>query len=176
MKQQNCCSSSSSPPLSFPSLSSLSAFLKSHIPSDSLSSGLTPGTKTLNNLYLEITNGKSSLLTRTVNVAILRIKNPRDSTLLETQHLLFDGTLRSMNRPLSEKMTSGKPVKDAAARTVREELRENVRVRVLMETYWVEVNKESHIASSCIHVGLLFPDDGEQKLATFWVYTNMFAE
>ncbi|XP_020243418.1 LOW QUALITY PROTEIN: uncharacterized protein LOC109821660 [Asparagus officinalis] len=93
MKQQNCCSSSS-PPLSFPSLSSLFAFLKSHIPSDSLSSW----------------------------------------------------GLMSMNFPLSEKMTSGEPVEDAAAHAVREELGENVRVRVLMETYWVKVDEEESVS------------------------------
>ncbi|ONK70900.1 uncharacterized protein A4U43_C04F2680 [Asparagus officinalis] len=143
-KQQNLCSSSSSssPPLSFPSLS---AYLKSHIPSDSLSSwGLTPATKTLNNLYLEITNGESCLLaspslTRTINVAILHIKNPCSSTLLESQQLLSDRTLRSRNHPFSEKMMPGELIEDA----VKEELGESVRVMVLMETYRVEVDEES---------------------------------
>uniref|UniRef100_A0A0D9WU21 Nudix hydrolase domain-containing protein n=1 Tax=Leersia perrieri TaxID=77586 RepID=A0A0D9WU21_9ORYZ len=130
------------PPLAFPTLDSLASFLATRLPSTALSSwGTAPGTKTLLNLFLELSHGESILLTtssaaavvRAVHVATIRIRNGRGAQLMETGQLLSDGTIRSRGgpRPLSEKMLPGETIEAAAARAVREELGERVRVRIL---------------------------------------------
>ncbi|KAF0903704.1 hypothetical protein E2562_029076 [Oryza meyeriana var. granulata] len=135
-------------PLAFPTLDSLAAFLGSRLPASALASwGTAPGTKTLLNLFLELSQGDCVLLpaaapappppqqhpvVRAVHVATVRIRNRRGAVLMETHQLLSDGTLRSRGaRPLSEKMRPGETPEAAAARAVREELGERVRVRIL---------------------------------------------
>ncbi|MCL7040864.1 hypothetical protein MKW94_019044 [Papaver nudicaule] len=66
-------------PSSFSSPNSLSNWLKSRLPSDSFASwGIKPGTKNVHNLWLEISEGETSLLdsippVRTVNVVSVRV-------------------------------------------------------------------------------------------------------
>lgn len=137
-----------SPPrsLAFPTIDSLAAFLRPRLPASALASwGPSPGTKTLLNLFLELSHGDCALLpaadpprtqhpavVRAVHVATVRIRNRRGARLVETQQLLSDGTLRRRGpRPLSEKMRPGESPEAAAARAVREELGERVRVRIL---------------------------------------------
>ncbi|XP_040381231.1 uncharacterized protein LOC102715218 [Oryza brachyantha] len=135
-------------PLAFPTLDSLAAFLGARLPASALASwGTAPGTKTLLNLFLELSQGECVLLpaaadaqqqeehpvVRAVHVATVRIRNRRGGLLMETGQLLSDGTLRSRGgpRPLSEKMRPGETSEAAAARAVREELGERVRVQIL---------------------------------------------
>ncbi|XP_052160007.1 uncharacterized protein LOC127777453 [Oryza glaberrima] len=139
-------------PLAFPTLDSLAAFLGSRLPASALASwGTAPGTKTLLNLFLELSQGECVLISaaaaaaaappsqqqhpvvRAVHVASVRIRNGRGALLMETGQLLSDGTLRSRGglRPLSEKMRPGETPEAAAVRAVREELGERVRVRIL---------------------------------------------
>lgn len=118
-------------PLAFPTLDSLAAFLGSRLPASALASwGTAPGTKTLLNLFLELSQGECVLISaaaaaappsqqqqqqqqhpvvRAVHVASVRIRNGRGALLMETGQLLSDGTLRSRGglRPLSEKMRPG---------------------------------------------------------------------
>ncbi|KAG9455460.1 hypothetical protein H6P81_008364 [Aristolochia fimbriata] len=117
-------------PLHFPSPQSLSDWLKPRLPSDSLSAwGLSPGTKNLHNLWLEVSQGETSLddsspPTRTVHVATIRILSPTSPTrvLIESHQELSDGSLRHRRRPLSEKMKPGEGIQQAVRRAVREEL------------------------------------------------------
>lgn len=129
-------------PLSFPTLDSLASFLRPRLPPDALSSwGTAPGTKTLVNLFLELSSGDCALhappsppprVVRAVHVATVRVRNRRGARLVETRQLLSDGRVRSRGpRPLSEKMRPGESPEAAAARAVREELGAGARVRVL---------------------------------------------
>ncbi|KAL5223521.1 hypothetical protein ABZP36_010160 [Zizania latifolia] len=129
-------------PVAFTRLDSLAAFLGARLPAGALASwGKVPGTKALLNLFIELSEGDCVLLTaappqhpvvRAVRVAIVRIRNRCGALLVETRQLLSDGTLRARGaRPLSEKMRPGETPEAAAARAVREELGERVRVRIL---------------------------------------------
>ncbi|KAG2608472.1 hypothetical protein PVAP13_4NG330900 [Panicum virgatum] len=104
-----------SPPHAFPTLDSLAAFLRPRLPPQALSSwGAVPGTKTLLNLFLELSHGDCALhlpaappprVVRAVHVATVRIRNRRGARLVEARQLLSDGTVRRRGpRPLSEKM------------------------------------------------------------------------
>ncbi|KAG2614176.1 uncharacterized protein LOC120704462 [Panicum virgatum] len=128
-------------PLAFPTLDSLAAFLRPRLPPQALSSwGAVPGTKTLLNLFLELSHGDCALhvpagppprVVRAVHVATVRIRNRRGARLVEARQLLSDGTVRRRGpRPLSEKMRPGESPEAAAARAVREELGEGARVRI----------------------------------------------
>ncbi|RLN11285.1 hypothetical protein C2845_PM09G23700 [Panicum miliaceum] len=74
-------------PLAFPTLDSLAAFLRPRLPPQALSSwGAVPGTKTLLNLFLELSHGDCALhvpagppprVVRAVHVATVRIRNRR---------------------------------------------------------------------------------------------------
>ncbi|KAI8565145.1 hypothetical protein RHMOL_Rhmol03G0238000 [Rhododendron molle] len=87
---------------------SLSDWLKHRLPSDSFASwGVKPGTKNVHNLFLELSEGETTL-----------INDNDDSSPPE----LSDGTVRDRNRPLSEKMKPGETLEAAVARAVREEL------------------------------------------------------
>lgn len=131
--------SSPRPPVAFPTLDSLAAFLRPRLPPGALSSwGAVPGTKTLANLFLELAVGDCALdaasprVVRAVHVATVRIRNRRGARLVETRQLLSDGTVRRRGpRPLSEKMRPGESPEAAAARAVREELGARARVRIL---------------------------------------------
>lgn len=130
------------PPLAFPTLDSLAAFLRPRLPPQALASwGAAPGTKTLLNLFLELSHGDCALhlpaappprVVRDVHVATVRIRNRCGARLVETRQLLSDGRIRSRGpRPLSEKMRPGESPEAAAARAVDEELGESARVRIL---------------------------------------------
>ncbi|XP_068635814.1 uncharacterized protein [Aristolochia californica] len=143
-----------SKPLHFPSPKSLSDWLKPRLPSDSLSAwGLSPGTKNLHNLWLELSQGETSLNDssppiRTVHVATIRILSPTNATeiLIESHQELSDGSVRQRRRPLSEKMKPGEGIEEAARRAVREELGSLVpdndeSVRILPGSYWERVEE-----------------------------------
>ncbi|KAI3958745.1 hypothetical protein MKX01_023421 [Papaver californicum] len=113
---------------SFSSPNSLSNWLKSRLPSDSFASwGIKSGTKNVHNLWLEISEGETSLLDsippiRTVNVVSVRIIDENGRILLESKQELSDGTHRERNRPLSEKMKPDESVEEAVLRAIKEEL------------------------------------------------------
>jgi ADP-ribose pyrophosphatase YjhB (NUDIX family) len=130
-------------PLAFPTPESLAAFLRPRIPAQALASwGAAPGTKTLLNLFLELSHGDCALhaeapasrprVVRAVRVAAVHVRNRRGARLVEVRQLLSDGRLRSRGpRPLAEKMRPGESPEAAAARAVREELGALAAVRVL---------------------------------------------
>ncbi|KAK9122347.1 hypothetical protein Syun_019964 [Stephania yunnanensis] len=113
---------------SFPTPQSLSNWLKSRLPSTSLAAwGAQPGTKNVHNLWLELSQGETTLIDstppiRTVNVVTVTIISPDGLHLIETRQELSDGSFRDRGRPLSEKMKPGETVENAVMRAVREEL------------------------------------------------------
>ncbi|KAK9093738.1 hypothetical protein Scep_025207 [Stephania cephalantha] len=113
---------------SFPTPQSLSNWLKSRLPSTSLAAwGAQPGTKNVHNLWLELSQGETTLIDstppiRTVNVVTVTIISPDGLNLIETRQELSDGSFRDRGRPLSEKMKPGETVENAVMRAVREEL------------------------------------------------------
>ncbi|PQP93067.1 uncharacterized protein Pyn_20449 [Prunus yedoensis var. nudiflora] len=107
---------------------SLSDWLRPRLLSDSLASwGVKPGTKNVHNLWLELSEGESSLAdstppVRTVHVVTVRIIDDKFRVLVEAHQELSDGSVRSRGRPLSEKMKPGEDPESAANRAVMEEL------------------------------------------------------
>ncbi|KAL7003768.1 hypothetical protein U1Q18_004913 [Sarracenia purpurea var. burkii] len=107
---------------------SLSDWLKPRLPSDSFASwGVKPGTKNVHNLWLELSEGETSLAdssppVRSVEVVIVRILGGDGRTLVESHQELSDGTVRNRCRPLSEKMKPDETLEAAVARAVKEEL------------------------------------------------------
>ncbi|PRQ60584.1 hypothetical protein RchiOBHm_Chr1g0382901 [Rosa chinensis] len=107
---------------------SLSDWLKPRLRSDSLASwGVKPGTKNVHNLWLELSEGESSLAdstppVRTVHVVTVRVIGAQNRVLVEAQQELSDGSVRTRGRPLSEKMKPGEDPISAANRAVLEEL------------------------------------------------------
>ncbi|OWM79684.1 uncharacterized protein LOC116205054 [Punica granatum] len=107
---------------------SLSDWLKPRLPSDSFASwGVKPGTKNVHNLWLELSEGETSLAdstppVRTVNVVTVRIIGKDGSTLVESRQELSDGSVRDRCRPLSEKMKPDETPEEAVFRAVKEEL------------------------------------------------------
>uniref|UniRef100_A0A5B7BM95 Uncharacterized protein n=1 Tax=Davidia involucrata TaxID=16924 RepID=A0A5B7BM95_DAVIN len=107
---------------------SLSEWLRPRLPSDSFASwGVKPGTKNVHNLWLELSEGETSLAdstppVRTVDVVIVRIIRKDGRVLVESHQELSDGTVRNRSRPLSEKMKPGETVEAAVVRAVKEEL------------------------------------------------------
>ncbi|KAF7148481.1 hypothetical protein RHSIM_Rhsim03G0215700 [Rhododendron simsii] len=111
---------------------SLSDWLKPRLPSDSFASwGVKPGTKNVHNLFLELSEGETTLINdnddssppvRALDVVTIRIIGSNNRVLIELRQELSDGTVRDRNRPLSEKMKPGETLEAAVARAVREEL------------------------------------------------------
>ncbi|KAK4769929.1 hypothetical protein SAY87_030461 [Trapa incisa] len=107
---------------------SLSDWLKPRMSSDSFASwGIKPGTKNVNNLWLELSEGETSLADsippiRTVNVVTVRIIGQDGAILIESRQELSDGSVRNRRRPLSEKMKPGETTEGAVFRAVKEEL------------------------------------------------------
>ncbi|XP_020537833.1 uncharacterized protein LOC105641084 isoform X2 [Jatropha curcas] len=107
---------------------SLSDWLKPRLPSDSLASwGVRPGTKNVHNLWLELSEGETSLADstppiRTVSVVSVRIIGKDDQILVESRQELSDGSVRNRCRPLSEKMKPNETPEAAVYRAIKEEL------------------------------------------------------
>lgn len=147
-------SSSSSRRHHFANPQSLSDWLKPRLPSDSFASwGVKPGTKNVHNLWLELSEGETSLAdssppVRTVQVVTVRIRDGRDRILIESHQQLSDGTVRSRDRPLSEKMKPFEDVESAAARAVREELGSIVdgTVRIVPGSYRKKVEERNSVS------------------------------
>ncbi|XP_027333049.1 uncharacterized protein LOC113847914 [Abrus precatorius] len=112
----------------FASPQSLSDWLKPRLPSDSFASwGVKPGTKNVHNLWLELSEGETSLAdstppVRTVQVLSVRITGKDGKFLVESHQELSDGNVRQRGRPLSEKMKPNEVPESAAVRAIREEL------------------------------------------------------
>lgn len=107
---------------------SLSDWLKPRLPSESFASwGVKPGTKNIHNLWLELSEGETSLADstppiRTLEVAVVRIIGKDNQVLVESHQELSNGDVRERCRPLSEKMKPGESVESAVHRAVKEEL------------------------------------------------------
>ncbi|KAJ0971045.1 hypothetical protein J5N97_019004 [Dioscorea zingiberensis] len=136
-------------PLTFSSPDSLSSWLRPRLPPSALDSwGVSPGSKTLYNLFRELSLGESSLLPqdhpapplRCVHVATVKIYNQRGAILVESHQLLSDGTVRTRGRPPSEKMLPGESVEEAAVRAVREEIG-GMEVKIRAGTYKIRVEE-----------------------------------
>lgn len=112
----------------FASPQSLSDWLKSRLPSDSFASwGVKPGTKNVHNLWLELSEGETSLAdatppVRTVQVVTVRVLGKDGKILVESHQELSDGNVRKRGRPLSEKMKPGEDPESATMRAIKEEL------------------------------------------------------
>nr|KYP38614.1 hypothetical protein KK1_040139 [Cajanus cajan] len=130
MSLSSSSSTSAVPPRrhNFASPQSLSEWLKPRLPSESLASwGVKPGTKNVHNLWLELSQGETSLAdstppVRTVHVVLVRIKGKDAKFLVESHQELSDGNVRKRGRPLSEKMKPNEDPESAAVRGILEEL------------------------------------------------------
>ncbi|OMO97794.1 hypothetical protein COLO4_14373 [Corchorus olitorius] len=106
----------------------LSDWLRPRLPSDSFASwGVKPGTKNVHNLWLELSEGETSIVDsspplRTVNVVTVRVLGKDNRTLVESRQELSDGSCRDRFRPLSEKMKPHETPEEAATRALKEEL------------------------------------------------------
>ncbi|MBA0709182.1 hypothetical protein Golax_024236 [Gossypium laxum] len=126
---------------SFATPQALSDWLKPRLSSDSLDSwGVKPGTKNLHNLWLELSEGETSLVDsspplRTVNVVTVRILGKGNLVLVESRQELSDGSFRDRFRPLSEKMKPHETTEEAVARAVKEELGSSRVVRIVPGSY-----------------------------------------
>ena len=113
---------------SFASPQSLSEWLKPRLPSESFASwGVKPGTKNVHNLWLELSQGETSLAdstppVRTVHVVLVRVTGKHGKILVESHQELSDGNVRKRGRPLSEKMKPNEDPESAAVRGIMEEL------------------------------------------------------
>ncbi|KAK7410770.1 hypothetical protein VNO78_01849 [Psophocarpus tetragonolobus] len=112
----------------FASPQSLSEWLKPRLPSESFASwGVKPGTKNVHNLWLELSQGETSLAdstppVRTVHVVLVLITGQHGKFLVESHQELSDGNVRKRGRPLSEKMKPNEDPESAAVRGIMEEL------------------------------------------------------
>ncbi|XP_050235848.1 uncharacterized protein LOC126685897 [Mercurialis annua] len=124
---------------------SLSDWLKPRLPSDSFASwGVKPGTKNIHNLWLELSEGETSLADstppiRTVSVVTVRILGKDNTILVESHQELSDGSVRNRFRPLSEKMKPDEDPKAAVFRAIKEELgsiiNDGANVRIIDGSY-----------------------------------------
>ncbi|CAI9302253.1 unnamed protein product [Lactuca saligna] len=118
----------------FASPQSLSEWLRPRLPSDSFAAwGTRPGTKNVHNLWLELSEGETSLAdstppVRTVEVVVVRVRDHQNRILIESHQQLSNGDVRNRSRPLSEKMKPGETVEAAVVRAVKEELGSIIRV------------------------------------------------
>ncbi|XP_010493608.1 PREDICTED: uncharacterized protein LOC104770846 [Camelina sativa] len=107
---------------------SLSDWLESRLPSDSFAAwGVKPGTKNVHNLWLELSDGETSLAdstppVRTVNVVTVKVIGKNGRILVESHQELSDGSIRERSRPLSEKMKPEETPDEAVIRAIKEEL------------------------------------------------------
>ncbi|XP_038874474.1 uncharacterized protein LOC120067121 isoform X3 [Benincasa hispida] len=145
--------------LTFTSPQSLSEWLKPRLPSDSFASwGVNPGTKNVHNLWLEISQGETSLADsnppiRTLHVLSLRILDNHHRVLVESHQQLSDGTLRNRNRPLSEKMKPNETPESAVYRAVKEELGSIIGdsdcsqiVRIVPDSYKMKIEERNSVS------------------------------
>ncbi|XP_031741555.1 uncharacterized protein LOC101208896 isoform X2 [Cucumis sativus] len=150
---------SNSKSLTFTSPQSLSEWLQPRLPSHSFASwGVIPGTKNLHNLWLEISQGETSLADsnppiRTLHVLSLRIIDNHHRLLLESHQQLSDGTLRNRNRPLSEKMKPNETPESAVYRAVQEELGSilgdsdySQLVRIVPDSYRLKIEERDSVS------------------------------
>ncbi|XP_010421274.1 PREDICTED: uncharacterized protein LOC104706760 [Camelina sativa] len=118
----------SPPSQRFANPQSLSDWLESRLPSDSFAAwGVKPGTKNVHNLWLELSDGETSLAdstppVRTVNVVTVRVIGKNGRILVESHQELSDGSIRERFRPLSEKMKPEESPDEAVIRAIKEEL------------------------------------------------------
>ncbi|XP_074321391.1 uncharacterized protein LOC141657895 [Silene latifolia] len=136
---------------SFPTPQSLSDWLKPRLPSDSFSTwGISPGTKNIHNLWLELSDGETSLIDavppiRNLEVVCVRVRRIGDSNLIliESHQELSDGSIRKRGRPLSEKLKSGEDVESGAKRAIIEELGvvNDDGVKIVMDSYERKVDE-----------------------------------
>ncbi|GAA0154751.1 hypothetical protein LIER_12642 [Lithospermum erythrorhizon] len=114
--------------LQFGSPQSLSEWLKPRLNSECFASwGVKPGTKNVDNLWLELSEGETILddsipPVRTVEVVVVKVVRSDFKVLIESHQELSDGVVRARGRPLSEKMKPGESVEGAVYRAVKEEL------------------------------------------------------
>ncbi|CAN6877443.1 unnamed protein product, partial [Brassica oleracea] len=118
----------SPPPQRFANPQSLSDWLEPRLPSDSFAAwGVKPGTKNVHNLWLELSDGETSITdstppVRAVSVVTVRVIGKNGNILVEGRQELSDGSVRERFRPLSEKMKPDETPEEAVFRAVREEL------------------------------------------------------
>ncbi|RID43726.1 hypothetical protein BRARA_I00570 [Brassica rapa] len=144
----------------FASAQSLSDWLESRLPSDSFAAwGVKPGTKNVHNLWLELSDGETSLAdstppVRTVNVVTVRVIGEDGKVLVESHQELSDGSVRERFRPLSEKMKPEETPDEAVFRAIKEELGsifngENdvgERIKILPGTYSRRVEERNSLS------------------------------
>ncbi|KAK9070555.1 hypothetical protein SSX86_010957 [Deinandra increscens subsp. villosa] len=144
---------------------SLSDWLRPRLPSDSFAAwGTKPGTKNVHNLWLELSEGETSLAdstppVRTVQVVVVRVRNPKNLILIESSQQLSNGDVRSRSRPLSEKMKPGETVEAAVVRAVKEELGSIVRVSCNLDKVdeFVKILPDSYSRKVEERVSLSYP-------------------
>ncbi|KAL1225632.1 hypothetical protein V5N11_008129 [Cardamine amara subsp. amara] len=138
---------------------SLSDWLESRLPSDSFAAwGVKPGTKNVHNLWLELSDGETSLAdstppVRTVNVVTVRVIGNNGLVLVESHQELSDGSIRERFRPLSEKMKPEETPDEAVFRAIKEELGSifngddvGQRIKVIPGTYSRRVEERNSLS------------------------------
>uniref|UniRef100_A0A1J3HX83 Nudix hydrolase domain-containing protein n=1 Tax=Noccaea caerulescens TaxID=107243 RepID=A0A1J3HX83_NOCCA len=137
---------------------SLSDWLESRLPSDSFAAwGVKPGTKNVHNLWLELSDGETSLAdstppVRTVNVVTVRVIGKNGKILVEAHQELSDGSIRDRFRPLSEKMKPEETPDEAVFRAIKEELGsifngdDEQRIKVLPGSYSRRVEERNSLS------------------------------
>ncbi|KAG5381958.1 hypothetical protein IGI04_033428 [Brassica rapa subsp. trilocularis] len=118
-----------------------------------------PGTKNVHNLWLELSDGETSLAdstppVRTVNVVSVRVIGEDGKVLVESHQELSDGSVRERFRPLSEKMKPEETPDEAVFRAIKEELGsifngENdvgERIKILPGTYSRRVEERNSLS------------------------------
>lgn len=137
---------------------SLSDWLESRLPSDSFAAwGVKPGTKNVHNLWLELSDGETSLAdstppVRTVNVVTVRVIGKNGRILVESHQELSDGSIRERFRPLSEKMKPEESPDEAVIRAIKEELGSifngdvGQRIRVIPGSYSRRVEERNSLS------------------------------